>query len=216
MAWHFSYSISMLEISQALFSGNGEKYFKCLLLIFKISRIRIKCWWWEKLLVCCWHVYLAWWLELRLSTLGKTFSRQRIEIFFYFFFPENRFDISCKLSRICMNVKSCFLGKIRKYHQFVISAELAQIVVKVKPSSTWFNLMFLAHLSSAQDELLWSLLVPRVSVRLSVNIFKRLLLWSRWANFAQISYGASLGWGNKKLLKWSLSVDQDGRHAHIW
>ena len=39
-------------------------------------------------------------------------------------------------------------------------------------------------------------------VRPSVNIFKQLLLWNRWANFAQISYGASLGWGNKKLLKW--------------
>ena len=82
----------------------------------------------------------------------------------------------------------------------------------------------LAHLSSAQDELLWSLFVRcpsacacvRASVRPSINIFKRLLLWNRWANFAQISYGASLGWGNKKLLKWSWSIDQDGRHAHIW
>ena len=53
-------------------------------------------------------------------------------------------------------------------------------------------------------------------IRPSVNIFKRLLLWSPWANFAQISYGASLGWGNKKLLKWSWSIDQDGHHAHIW
>ena len=53
-------------------------------------------------------------------------------------------------------------------------------------------------------------------MHLSVKIFKRLLLWSRWANFAQISYGASLGWGNEKLLKWSQSVDQDGRHVHIW
>ena len=37
----------------------------------------------------------------------------------------------------------------------------------------------------------------------NVQNFKQLLLWSLWANFAQISYGASLGWGNEKLLKWS-------------
>ena len=49
-----------------------------------------------------------------------------------------------------------------------------------------------------------------------VQNFKLLLLWSLWANFAQISYGASLGWGNERLLKWSRLVDQDGRHAHIW
>ena len=72
--------------------------------------------------------------------------------------------------------------------------------------------LLLAHLSYAQDELLWSLFIRRPSV----YIFKRLLLWSPWANFTQISYGASLGWGNEKLLKWSLSIDQDGRHAHIW
>ena len=79
---------------------------------------------------------------------------------------------------------------------------------------------FLAHLSYAQDELLWSLFVlhpcVRPCMRPSVNIFKRLLLWSPRANFAQISYKASLGWGNEKLLKWSRSIDQDGRHAHIW
>ena len=72
--------------------------------------------------------------------------------------------------------------------------------------------LFLAHLSSAQGELLWSLFACHPSV----NIFKRLLLWSRWANFAQISYGASLRWGNQKLLKWWRFVDQDGCHAHIW
>ena len=49
-----------------------------------------------------------------------------------------------------------------------------------------------------------------------VENFKRLLLWSIWANFVQISYGATLEWGNKRLLKLSRSVDQDGRHAHIW
>ena len=38
----------------------------------------------------------------------------------------------------------------------------------------------------------------------SVNTFKRPLLRSCWASFAQISCGASLGWGNKRLLKWSV------------
>ena len=48
-----------------------------------------------------------------------------------------------------------------------------------------------------------------------VQNFKQLLLWSLWANFAQISYGASLGWKNERLLKWSQLVDQDGRHAFV-
>ena len=41
----------------------------------------------------------------------------------------------------------------------------------------------------------------RPYVRPSVNIFKRLPLWNRWANFSQISYGASLGWGELKIAK---------------
>ena len=53
------------------------------------------------------------------------------------------------------------------------------------------------------------------SVRPSVNIFKRLLLWRHWSNFAQISYGASLDRGNERLLNWSRSIGQDGCHAHI-
>ena len=34
--------------------------------------------------------------------------------------------------------------------------------------------------------------------------------------FAQISYGASLGWGNERFLKWLRSFDKDGPHAHKW
>ena len=69
----------------------------------------------------------------------------------------------------------------------------------------------------------WAISIPvtllpvRLSVvRPSVNIFKHLLLWNHWANWTQISYGDSLGWGNESLFKFSLSHDQDGRHAHIW
>ena len=50
----------------------------------------------------------------------------------------------------------------------------------------------------------------------NIQNFKRLLFWSLWANFAQISYGASLGWGNERLLKWSRFIDQDGHYAHVW
>ena len=50
----------------------------------------------------------------------------------------------------------------------------------------------------------------------NVENFKQLLLWSLWTNVAQILCGVPLGWGNERLLKWSLSIDQDGRHAHIW
>ena len=32
----------------------------------------------------------------------------------------------------------------------------------------------------------------------------------------QIYYGASSGWGNESLFKWSRSHDKVGRHAHIW
>ena len=52
----------------------------------------------------------------------------------------------------------------------------------------------------------------------SVNIFKH-LLWNRWAIWrpiwTRISCGDSLGWGNKSLLKWPWSHDQDGHHAHM-
>ena len=101
-------------------------------------------------------------------------------------------------------------GKMVKLHSYALKKWLVYYVILSE---------FLAHLSSAQDELLWSLFIPRPSVHLfvclSVNIFKRLFLWSRWASFAQISYGAALGWGNERLLKWTRFVDQDGRHAHI-
>ena len=82
----------------------------------------------------------------------------------------------------------------------------------------------LAHLSRRlRGELLvyqWlrrpSSVRPSSVRRPSVNIFKHLLLWNHWANWTQISYGDSLGWGNESLFKCSWSHDQDGHHAHIW
>ena len=54
------------------------------------------------------------------------------------------------------------------------------------------------------------------SKSLRFNIFKLLFLNNGLADWSQISYGASLGWGNESIFKWSRSHDQDGHHAHIW
>ena len=47
------------------------------------------------------------------------------------------------------------------------------------------------------------------------NIFKLLFLSNHQADCSQISCGASFGWRNISLFKWSRSHDQDGRHAHM-
>ena len=69
---------------------------------------------------------------LMLSALSKIFSRRHFVIFFSYFSQETGFYISCKLSQgfdsswkrphwrqFLWNCKSCFLGKIRKCHQFI-------------------------------------------------------------------------------------------------
>ena len=43
-----------------------------------------------------------------------------------------------------------------------------------------------------------------------------LLLWSCWANWSELSYGASIGWRNNDSFKQLGSHDQDGRHACMW
>ena len=54
------------------------------------------------------------------------------------------------------------------------------------------------------------------SKSLRFNIFKLLFINNHKADWSQISCGASLGWGNESLFKWSRSHDQGGHHAHIW
>ena len=66
--------------------------------------------------------------NLRLSTPGKIFSRQRVEVFFLF--QKTGFDISCRLS--LMETISCHIlhsGKVRKKITNLLSAELAKRVV---------------------------------------------------------------------------------------
>ena len=63
---------------------------------------------------------------LTLSNLSKTAGV--IVIFFFLLFPENMFYISFKLSRCESDVKSCFLGNIRKS---MSSAALTKRVINV-------------------------------------------------------------------------------------
>ena len=78
-----------------------------------------------------------------LSTLGNIFSRRHTETFFLSFFSQKTgFDISWKLSprrQFAWNIKSCFMGKIRKSIITLSSAEWAQRVVKVNSVCFRFN-----------------------------------------------------------------------------
>ena len=60
----------------------------------------------------------------------------------------------------------------------------------------------------------WAYRIGRPHACVYVNIFKHLLLRSHWADWSQISYGASLGWGNESLFKWS-KIFWDKPHT-IW
>ena len=51
---------------------------------------------------------------------------------------------------------------------------------------------------------------------LRFNIFKLLFLRNRLANWSQISFGASVRWGNESEYKWLMAHDQNGHHVHIW
>ena len=80
------------------------------------------------------------WGSLMLSILGKILRRRHFNIFFFLFFPENRICHFMQTETICM--KSCFLRKIRKYHEFVVCL-IAQIVVYVQNTwHTWFFFFF--------------------------------------------------------------------------
>ena len=98
-----------------------------------------------------------------LSTLGKIFSRQHFEIFFLIFSQKTGFDISCKLSTICMKCQILFSGKNKNIISLP-SAENAQRVVKVK-----------APVTTAIDNILKYLVL--FSKTRSVDILCELFAW---------------------------------------
>ena len=102
------------------------------------------------------------------------------------------------------------LGWIRDHMDFMeqriqpllIEAGKTSIDAKVCP-------VFSAHITSkAQDDLLSSNFVPHLVSFLHQP--KQIHLCSHWVSFYQISYGASLGQGNKSLFKWPYFFGQDG------
>ena len=73
--------------------------------------------------------------HLTLCMLGKNFSRQYLEIFFFYFSYKIEFDTSCKLSpkeTICMKCQILFSRKNKKNITSLSSAESALSVVSVK------------------------------------------------------------------------------------
>ena len=137
-------------------------------------------------------------------------------IFFFFFF--SRMSSATSFAWHTLRVKgSCHLKYLMRFQQ----CQLQYVLWRSKKNNCKFdNCRCVIHDIFSSPELFsgWAIVITfhPSSVHSSVNIFKRLLLWSRLASFAQISYGASLGWGEEKLLKWSRSIDQDGHYAHIW
>ena len=80
---------------------------------------------------------------LTLSALGKNFDRRHFETF-SLFFQKIGFDISYKLSPICMQCQSLFSEKKKKkeaYYQFAICG-ICPRMVKIKMRSTEIVLIF--------------------------------------------------------------------------
>ena len=116
--------------------------------------------------------------------------------------------------------KHISLGGSNEYPQSIfLSKNKKNNVYPCKPQFYFIKVAFKGVNIISSSELCsgWAIVITfrPSSVRPSVNIFKRLLLWSHLANFVQISFGTSLEWGNERLLKWSRSVGQDGRHVYI-
>ena len=109
-----------------------------------------------------------------LSTLGKIFSRQHLEIFFLFF-PENRSDISCKLSpmeTICMKFQIPFSGKNKKNVINLLSAELAKTVIRfMEIIREILNFQLSPYFALCQEYYKWMLSIASKNIRR--QIFKK-------------------------------------------
>ena len=121
-------------------------------------------------------------------------------LFLYVQMSRQTVENQIRLLRVCTVCHSVCIFWV---HYFVI-----------KPNCSTFRIVT-ANFSCVRIvsfQLTWAF---RLIVSPSSTIFKD-LLQNRLAYQSQISYGASVGWGNESLFAGSGSHDQDGHHAHIW
>ena len=85
-----------------------------------------------------------------------------------------------------------------------VTVSYVDIISSPEPLGLWWDYRIGRPLSSVC-----------MCVCMCVNIFKHLLRRNHWADWNQISLGASLEWGNESLFKRSGSHYQNGP-AHIW
>ena len=109
-----------------------------------------------------------------------------------------------------------------KYNNLVLGSDMAWYACPWGLLVNSFNwggfvkdLYYLFLVSSPEPKAYWwayRIGHPSVCRPRSLNIFS-----SETARpISQISYGASMGWGNESLFKRPRSHDQDSSHAHIW
>ena len=118
---------------------------------------------------------------------------------------------------------SCFINirntcKRLSYIQTV--GRISSVEWQKVEESVGYNCFFIIFSSPEPKGSLVSLMYihgPSSSVRRRLSIRRPpFSILPCWAYQRQISYRASVEWGNESLFERSGSRDQDGRHAHIW
>ena len=170
--------------------------------------------------VFCWHQnFVPWGLSaptLGLYTCIKSFKKSDFkEIFCFWKLATNEWSERCfcwhqnfvpwDLSAPAPGLYTCI-----KSWKNCIKSDFKEIFSSPEPKAQWWAYKMVRLCRP------YVCMYVCMCVCVCVNIFKNLLLRNHWANQSQISYGASIEWGNESLFNWSRSHNQDGRHAHLW
>ena len=90
-------------------------------------------------------------IYLTLSTLGKIFSR-RILKYFTYFSHKTGYDISCR-RQFTWDVKSCFLGKIRKISSICCLLKMPREWKRLNTKLTMEKKMLLGHMRTVKVQI---------------------------------------------------------------